>query len=326
MFALLLAAALLAPPPVSSEAHPAEAPAPRLAPSRLETLAHVRALCDALTPEERFAAKGDAVARARADREHEARREVTLNGRYGVTVTGDRLRFASFDPEESRLTLSDRSILVAAGDSLRLWTTEAAGLPVAADEEAARRILEAQKKRTLSVALVFVLPEDGEEAVCSHAEGALSYTLGVEPVSWQYLERGAVLARGGEGSDRPLWTVAEGARPRVEVAEPLEGGSPVQAAVRAHASGLEGCYQRALKAAPGLDGSLVADLDFGPGGVGREVRIALDSVQDEGLVTCVRDVLARVALVGWQGRRAAVPIHFALDPPPSESGTGAGGR
>jgi hypothetical protein len=326
MFALLLAATLLVPPPASAEAPPAEAPAPRVAPRRLENLPQVRALCGALIPDERFAAKGDAVARARADRDHEARREAALDGRYDVTIPGDRLRFGSYDPEEGRLTLSARSVLAAAGGSLRLWTAEDAGLPVTADEAAARRILEAQKRRTLSLSLVFVLPEDGDEAVCSHAEGALSYTLGVEPVRWQYVDRGAVLARGGEGSDRPPWTVAEGARPRVDVAEPLEGGAaPVQAAVRAHAAGLAKCYEGALKADPGLDGSLVADLDFGPGGVEREVRIALDSVQDEGLVTCVRGVLERVALAGWQGGRVVVPIHFALDPP-GESGEGAGGR
>jgi hypothetical protein len=327
MFAPLLVAALLLPSPASPEAPPAGAPAPQATPSRLERLPQVRVLCDALTPEERFAPKGDAVARARASREHAAGREAALDGRYDVTLAGDGLRFATYEPEEGRLALSDRSLLTAAGGSLRLWTTEDAGLPVTADEAAARRILEAQRRRTLSLSLVFVLPEDGEEAVCSHAEGALSYTLGVEPVSWRYLDAGAVLARGGEGSDRPPWTVADGARPRVEIAEPLEGGDPsVQAAVRAHAGGLERCYEGALKSDPGLDGALVADLDFTSGGVARAVHIALDSVQHEGLVTCVRDVLTRVALAGSQGQRAAIPIHFALEPPAGASGEGAGGR
>ncbi len=267
MSVLLLSLALLAPAAASPAppAGPGATARPQaVQPRPLESLAQVKALCDALTPVERFAPTGNAVERSRAEGAHEIRREAALTKRYTVTLPGDRLRFADYDSEERTLTLADRSELVAAGGGLRLFTVEDRGLPVTADETAARRILQAGARRALVLALTFVLPEDDDLAVCSHNAGALSYTLGVEPMSWEYRDDAVVLARGGEGAERPLVGADRGARPRVLVADMAE--RDVQGAVQSRLRDLEGCYQRALQSDPVLDGAVVADVDLGAAG------------------------------------------------------------
>jgi hypothetical protein len=52
-----------------------------------------------------------------------------------------------------------------------------------------------------------------------------------------------------------------------------------------------------------------------------EVRLAADSVQDDAMTSCVRDVLSRPALPREAGERASVPIHFELLPPATEPGS-----
>jgi hypothetical protein len=289
----------------------------------LETAAQVRALCDALTPVERLRARGDAVEQARAEADHQARRDAAVGARYHVTIGGDRLRFDQYEAEDQRLTLSDRTYLTGASGALHVWAAEDADLPVTVDARTAERIVKAAQKKTLALALTFALPEDDDEVICSHPAGAQLYTLGIEPLTWEYVDQGRVLARGGEGGDRPLVTAAEGARPRVEVAEPIgDGGPRVKSAVAARSRDLEACYARALQANPGLDGSLVADVDLSSGTP--TVRVAVDSLQDEVMLNCVRGVLARVEFPRDDVERTAVPIHFVLEPPLAQGGTGVG--
>ncbi len=294
----------------TAQGAPAPAPAMRV----LESPAQVRALCEALAPSERLLTRGDVVERARAGAAHDARREEALQARYRVEISADRLRFGEYDPDEQQLVLSDRAFLSAASGSVQVWPVEDAGLPVAVDGAAARRIMQAAAHKRLRLALTFTLPDDAD-VTCGHANGSNRYSLGVEPFRWEYLDRGQVLARGGEGADRPAVTAAEGARPRVRVSDPLDGGGrELRSAVEAREKDLEGCYQQALRQNPGLDGSLVAEVEL-VRGAARSVRMAADSVQDEAMAGCVTGIIARVAFPEGAEVRADIPIHFELEPP-----------
>jgi hypothetical protein len=103
-------------------------------------------------------------------------------------------------------------------------------------------------------------------------------------------------------------TAAQGARPRVEVSDPYgAGGREARKALEARMEELQGCYEQALRQNPGLDGTLVAEVEPG------HVRLAADSVQDEGLGACVQGVVSRVRFPGDE--RLDIPIHFLLEPP-----------
>jgi hypothetical protein len=305
---------------------PAEAPRPSVnTPAAARALdvrsvdspAQVRALCEAIEPVERAAGRGDAVERSRAADARQARREEALAARYRVKIAADRLAFDEYDAGERVLALTDRTWLWTAGGALHLWATEDATLPVSVDEATAERIVRAAARRKLSLTLTFTLP-DGAEAACAHPNGARRWTLGVEPQAWELAENGQVLARGGEGSDRPLVTVAQGARPRVEVAEPFaeEGGRALREAVAARSRELQVCYGRALAMDPALDGAVVTEIDLdGNGGAPRGVRVAADSVQDDAMVACVARVVAATPFPPGPATVAAIPIHFELEAP-----------
>lgn len=298
-----------APPATDAPNVTATATAPRL----LETPSQVRALCEALLPSERLLARGDVVERATAEAAHDSRREAALEGRYRVVIPAERLRFGEYDPDEKQLVLSERAFLSGAIGAIQVWPVESGGLPVTVEPAAAQRIMQAAKRRTLALALTFTLPDD-DDVTCGHANGSNRYSLGVDPFRWEYLDGGRVLARGGEGSDRPLVTAAEGAQPRVRVADPIGGGREIRSAVEAKEKDLEGCYQRALGQNPALDGSLVAEVELA-GGAARAVRMAADSVQDEAMAGCVTGVLSHVAFPQGEDVRTAIPIHFELEPP-----------
>ncbi len=328
MLSLALILVLAAPQerPVTAAEAPPETPAPAAVPQPLDGTAQVSALCASLTPSERMVGKGDAVERARAEAEHDARRDVALNGRYRVRIAAERLRFADYDPDEQRLALSERAFLSGAGGALQIWLAEDRGLPVTVDTAAAQRIMQAAARKTLALALTFTLPEDDDEVSCAHPNGSSRYSLGVEPLGWEYVDGEQVLARGGEGADHPVVTAAQGARPRVRVSDPLgPGGRELRSAVEAREKDLEGCYQRALRQRPGLDGSLVAEVDL-KDGAARSVRVAVDSLQDQEMTACVSGILSRVGFPRGQGARVDIPIHFTLEPPAAESGMGEGRR
>lgn len=307
---------VVAAPQVDAAPPAAETPtvtAPAAGPRLLESPSHVRALCEALEPSERLLPRGDVVQRASAEMAHDSRREAALDARYRVQIAADRLRFGEYDPDEKQLVLSDRAFLSAASGSIQVWPLESAGLPVTVEPAAARRIMQAAARKTLTLELTFTLPDD-PDVTCGHANGSSRYSLGVDPFRWEYLDRGRVLARGGEGSDRPIVTAAEGARPRVRIADPIGGGRELRSAVEASEKDLEGCYQRALQQNPALDGSLVAEVELA-GGAARAVRMAADSVQDDAMTGCVTGIISRVAFPEGEDVRADIPIHFELEPP-----------
>jgi hypothetical protein len=274
--------------------HHAEAAAPDGMPAAVASGDDVARLCAALVPAERLRAAGDAIARGELEARHEAAREEALARRYRATVPGAALRFEAYDPGGGELALDDRALLSAAGGAARIWIAEEAGLPVEVAPDAAKRLLDAQARGTLSLALVFELPED---AACGGAAGARTFTLAAEPVAWRYLDGDVPLAGGGEDAGRALGV--KDARPRVEIGAPLQGSADARAAVAGRSAELERCYADALARSPGLDGVLVAR-------VGGDAGIAADSVGDPGLADCVRRALGPV------GGDGAVPIRFEL--------------
>jgi hypothetical protein len=320
MFLLALTLALAAPPSAAGTVSVEAPPITSSQPGTVQVVAdptQARTLCTALLPSERLATKGDVVARAQAEDEQDARREAALAGRYRVMVPAERLKFGSYDRDEQELTLSDRTFLAAANGTLHLWMVSRAGLPVAADPATAQRLAQAAAQRKLTLALTFTLPDDEDAAYCANVSGSHHYGLGVEPFSWEYAVDGQVLARGGEGGDRPLVTAAQGARPRVEVSDPYgAGGREARQALEAAAPDLVTCYQHALEENPSLDGTLVAEVDLS---AGQSVRVAADSVQDEGLTRCVMGVVSRARFPRAGATRLDIPIHFLLEAPTADA-------
>ncbi len=281
----------------------ADADGPDRPVTRLGTADDLARLCAALDPPERLRPKGDAVARGEAETRHDAEHDAAVAGRYEVAVPATGLAFAPYDGPERRLALVEPVQLPVAGGSARLWPTEERSLAAEVDAAGARRVIDAQRAGRLSLALVFDLSDD---ATCGRGARGKKLVVPVEPVSWRWLDGETVLARGGAAVDRPLLTAAQGAKPRVDVGEPIAGPPEAKKAVLARAVDLEACYAEALRRDPGADGVLVADLG------GQRPAISADSVGDPELAACVAKVLAPLA--PSQGR-LAVPIRFELDPP-----------
>lgn len=280
-------------------------PGPERAPVKLVSADDVARLCGALEPTERVRPAGDALERGEAEAAHDSARDAALRDRYEAVVPAAGLAFAPYDAPERRLALQEPAQLPVADGTARLWPAEERALAVEAEAAAARRVLEAQKRGALALALVFDLPDD---ATCGTGARGKKFTLPVEPVAWRWVDGEVVLARGGAAAERPLVSAAQGARPRVDVGEPISGPAEAKKAVLARSAELEGCYAEALKRDPALDGVLVAELG------GARTAIAADSVGDADLATCVARVLGPVQ--ASQGGRAAVPIRFELAPPP----------
>jgi hypothetical protein len=278
-------------------------------PRRLAGAADVAALCEALTPPERLRAKGDAIERGERESRHADARDEALAARYAVSVSAARLAFAPYDGPEQRLTLAEPLSLVV-GPRTKLWTVSERGLPVEVAAAGARRILDAQRAGRLVLAVTFDLPED---AACGADPRLRGATLPIEPVDWRWMDGETVLARGGAGVDRPLVTVAQGARPTVDVGEPIAGPSDVKRAVLARAGALEACYAEALRKDPGVDGVLVMELSQ----VARPA-VAADSTGAPELTACVERALAGLAPLA--GGKAAVPIRFELVAPKVAAG------
>jgi hypothetical protein len=262
----------------------------------------VARLCRALVPVERLRVEGNAVDRGEAEDRHDVERDRALERRYRVVIPSGRIVFAPYDSKARKLGLSFRAELRGADGALRVWTIRDRGLPVDVDAETARRVLEVHAAGRLTLEVVFALADD---ATCGGTAATRRWALGMDPVSWSYLEDQVALARGGAAADRPAVTLAQGARARVEVGDPVAGPAGARAQVDARRAGLEACYADALRRDPALDGVLVADL--APG----KAEIAADSVGDPALARCVRTALEG-AVSG--AAKAAVPIRFTLVP------------
>lgn len=302
--ASVLLAAVLAAPPSGSRAPVVqhEEAAPARAAVHLESAEDLARLCGALLPAERVRAAGDAVERGEAEVRHETSRGAALKERYEARIPAAKLAFAPYDGPERRLALQEPVQLPVADGAARLWPTEARDLAVEADVAAARKILDAQRRGALALEVAFELPED---ATCGTGARGKKFTIPVEPVSWRWLDGDAVLAQGGAAAERPLVTAAEGARPRIDVGDPISGPLDASKLVLAKGGELEACYREALKRNPSADGVLVAEIG------GARTAISADSVGDEQLAVCVREALGALA----HGARAAVPIRFELAPP-----------
>jgi len=288
-----------APAPVVTSADPG----PDRPVTRLTAPDDVARLCRALDPPERLRPGGDAVERGEAEARADAEHDAAVAGRYEVTTPAKGLAFAPYDAPERRLSLVEPVQIPFADGTARLWPTEERALAVEADAAGARRVIDAQRGGRLTLRIVFDL---GDDASCGKGARGKRFTLPVEPISWRWLDGEVVLARGGAAVDRPLLTVAQGARPRVDVGEPIAGPPEAKKLVLAREAELEACYADALRRDPGLDGVLVADLG------GARAAITADSVGDPDLALCVQRVLSPLAP---SPGRLAVPLRFELEAP-----------
>jgi hypothetical protein len=300
--ALILAAAVPSgsgPAIIHADGSAPETPAIRLAAP--EDLAR---LCRTLEPAERFRGPGDAVDRGVAASEHESERDAALAARYEVTVPAAGLAFAPYDGPERRLALSEPVQIPVADGTARLWPVEERALSVEVEAAGARRVLDAQRAGRLALSLTFHLPDD---ATCGTGARGTRFTVPVDPVAWRWMDGGAAIAVGGAAADRPFLTAAQGARPKVDVGEPIAGPAEAKKAVLSRTAELEACYAEALRRDPGADGVLVAEIG------GERPAIAADSVGDADLAACVQRALGPLAPA--QGGKVAVPIRFELVAP-----------
>lgn len=296
---LLSSALAAAPAPVVSHQEPD--------PGAIQPLAGAAGLaelCARLVPPEQLRAAGDAVDRGEAEARHEGARDEALAARYQLELPAARLAFAPYDASERRLAVAEAAPL-AVGPRAALWLAAARGLPVQLDAGAARRILEAQRAGRLGLSLVFDLAED---ATCSNGRPGAALLLPVEPVEWSWTDGARVLARGGAAADRPAVDLAGGARPRVDVGEPISGPQELKKAVLARRADLEACYTAALEKDPAVDGVVVVELT-----PSATPEIAADSTGAPELSACVGRALSTLAPPA--AGRAAVPIRFDLVAP-----------
>ena len=271
----------------------------------LEGASDVVALCHRLVPAERLRLSGDAVAQGEARSRHEAGRDDAITARYELTAPAGGVAFAPYDDGEQRLEVAAPAVIKLKGGAVLLAATMELGLPVRVDAGTARRILAAQRAGRLSLRITFDLPDD---AVCGGDRRGRQYTLGVEPVEWRWMEGDAVLAWGGASADRPGVSAAVGARPMVEVGDPVDGPAEARRAVAAHAAELSACYADALQRDAGVDGVVVV-------AVGQRVVVEADSTGSAELDRCVERALAALGPVP----RASVPIRFELGAPSGEA-------
>jgi hypothetical protein len=220
-------------------------------------------------------------------------------------IPAAKLAFAPYDAPERRLGLAEPAQLSPSAGDVRLWPVAARDLSVEVDAAAARRILDAQRAGRLALVLTFDLPED---AACGGPLRGKAPALAIDPVDWRWVDGVTVLARGGASADRPVATVVQGARPKVDVGEPIAGPLEAKKAVLARGGELEACYAEALRADPGIDGVIVAELS------GAKPVIAADSTGSTGLAACVQRVLAPLTPPAG-GAKIAVPIRFELVQP-----------
>jgi hypothetical protein len=272
--------------------------APAVPVEQLAGAADVVSLCKRLVPAERLRPAGDAVEQGQASSKQEAERERSLTTRYQVTLPSARLDFAPYDGPEQRLEVAEPATLKLEDGAVILTATEDRGLPVHVDAAMARKILAARTAGRLGLQLVFDLPDD---AVCIVDRRGKRFTLGVEPVEWSWRDGEAVLAWGGVAEDRPSVNLASGARPLVDVGEPIAGPSEAKKAVAARRADLTACYAQELRRDPAIDGVVVVDL-------GRKIGVAADSTGSPALTACVERVLAPLA----GSAVASVPIRFEL--------------
>jgi hypothetical protein len=311
LYALVLAASPAVPRQPDAKASPgvtvrAADPDQGASPVVLATPDDVARLCGALEPSERLRTRGDALAQGEAEERQDQARGAAVVGRYEVVVPAAKLVFAPYDGPGRLLELVEPVQVPIAGGTAAVWPTEERSLPVEIDAAGARRVLDAHRGGTLGLVLVFDLPDD---ATCGKGNRGKTrtFTIPAEPVSWRWIDGGAVLARGGAAADRPMLSAAQGAKPHVDVGEPIAGPVEAKKAVLTRAAELEGCYAEALRRDPSMDGVLVADLG------GTKPAITADSVGDAGLALCVQRVLGPLASTA--GGRVAVPLRFVLDPP-----------
>lgn len=306
MVSLVLVLLLAAPAPIAATGR--ERPTRHLA-----TRGDVQKLCQALEfPERRRDAHLD---RTAAEAEQQERRARALELRYLADVGGRGLSF-HYDEERAALTLDPRTQLLGAGGALRLWAVDDAELALPADPALARRIAAAARSGEGSLRIQFVLPEDEDEATCAHAPGTHSFGLGVEPVSWAFLVKGRVLARGG-AEELPATPAPEKpGHAAVEVGLPSgQGSAELRQALLRQEAALLACYRKRLAQRPGSDGSLVLELALRPGGgKARSARVSMDSLHAPELSTCVLRAVEGVELPASPERAPVqVPLHFRRD-------------
>jgi hypothetical protein len=286
--------------------------APDVAVQPLAGAADVVSLCNRLVPAERLRPGGDMIEQGEARSRQETERDRSLGARYRIAVPAGGVAFAPYDGPEQRLEVAEPATFRLEGGSVVLTATEERGLPVQVSALMARKILAARSAGRLGLQLVFDLPDD---AICMVDRRGKRFTVPVEPVEWTWADGDTALAWGGVAGDRPAVSTAAGARPAVDVGEPIAGPSEARKAVASRRPDLVACYADELKRDPAVDGVVVVDL-------GRRIGVAADSTGSATLTACVERVLAPLA----GSSVASVPIRFELLAPGAMgTGTAAAG-
>jgi hypothetical protein len=300
----------------------ADAPDSRAAISArlLDGPGQVTALCRALSGRPANASSRDPVERAAglvaASQVHdEAVQEV-----YQATVGVGEFRFRRYELEAQRLVIDTRWPLRAASGWLELDFGRKE-IALSASPEQAEQAYRAWHSGQTRLSLTFDLDD---ETQCGGMEliAPRPLTVGILTVELEDLTGAKVL--GGADDLAPPQRPAElaGREAAVKVAPVVVlSGQVDQRALQVSLRGaaLKQCYEQALTEQPLLRGTVVFQTEVGRGGRPNTLRVALDDLDEPGVVACLHEKLSGLKLAGAaSGARLLVPIELER-PDSSES-------
>ena len=275
-----------------------------------------RRVCLATAPPQRYAM------RPFERRAYAAARERILGTEFEAVFPLEQLDLLDVDEATRELELSRRD-LVKPAPGVHLFVEDMKiVLPVVDDDAAQRdravatRAVEALSRPGGTVRLRYELVDDDGAGPCLSPTflGSIP-VVRIEPKHWELRgPDGTLLARGtGRVPKDPR--PPPGGVPLVAVSPAtVEGEGPLASVVtrsaRLQGHRLHASFDDALGRDPRLDGSLVLQVDIDSDGVGHDLLVTADSVNDPKLVDCARAALRDVAWGKGGPSLATIPIHF----------------
>jgi hypothetical protein len=284
-----------------------------VSPAPLDGVDQVTALCRALSDQPVGAPSNNPVERAAHQASSGRLRERAIQGVYRVTIGPAAFRFRRYELEGERLVVDTRWPLQAAAGWLALDFGRQE-LALSASPELADRAYQLWRSGQVQLVLTVELEDDAQ---CGGMELIAPRPLATNAVSLALQDLGgAIVLRGADDLEVPEGSAelaGRDANVRVATVVVLSGHADavkLTAGLRAHDE-LKQCYAQALAEQPLLRGTVVFQADVGRGGRTGKLQVALDDLEDPGVVSCLHDRLSGMRLAGAEsGARLLVPIEL----------------
>ncbi len=294
---------------------------PPATPTRVTCRSLYRACLDARDPD-RLPIGGNAYERGRARAEQRRARERIGGALLEVEIPATSFSFVEYDFEGEVLS-------VDTSRNLRLWEGRIGLYPAGGDSlsfpmapDRAREVVEQHRRRAIKLRLGFLLGHDDPNADPCLLRPGVPPIVKADVASFELVDdSGRVLAREDTARLADAHTLEPGTVPaahalHVTVAPPnLTGDRAYGAAIEAHfreggADRLAEQIRRCVRS-EGPSGTLVVDLALEGSGRASDVRIEVDSLQEEQTVACIRDAVAAWGFPTGSRRarvRVSVPV------------------